>query len=94
VIHVCVSPFEERKTLIFTSSGLDTLTTSEGNTDVFSYKYIFVEELTGCPLKLASVLHNNLFYGFVITVTRSILYRTVFTKKKKSFYVTFLPAVN
>jgi hypothetical protein len=42
---------KQEDTLIFTSSGLDPLTTSEGNTDVFSNKHIFFEELTGCPLK-------------------------------------------
>jgi len=51
-VCVCVSALSKKssKTLMFTSSGLGSLTTSEGSTDVFSNKYIFVEELSVCPL--------------------------------------------
>jgi hypothetical protein len=62
-VCMCVSLLEESsKTLMFNSSGLGSLTTSEGSTDVFSNIYIFVEELSVCPLKNWSLSYMTAYF--------------------------------
>jgi hypothetical protein len=54
----------------------------------FLFQIYFCRRVNRLSVKeLVFVLHDDLFYGFVITVTRLLLYRTVFTKNVILCYI-------